>query len=446
MWKIKNYVFIISVLILFTAMVPVYGLESTPLTLEQAKKAAVEYYGVNDKLQWYERDWKDKQQDMRQMLDFSDQILEIDDKLIKIKKYLDNDDYLSMRKDLKRDEALDYLLMRNRITVIEYVFAKHDENEPVFYYYNDDEFLREYYRFQYDSLSGMKLSNKDRVDMLLSKDATRGQIDLLIKQQKAEIESENAKIEIDTYKAYTDIIIARQTLKNCEDKLEETQKLMNKYEEQYKLGMVSRIEYSEAQAELEAETNEYHRALRNLEKCNMTLKLTMGINANDPVNIVTNIELPEIGQLNSQEWMKKFESENIKLFAIIEGRVNLAREKYDIAAKELEKSDKLLVEIQEDLEKAEYEQETFYRAMETAIVQQLRGLRSTGIAKKELEKNVELMGLKIDLLESQHGAGYVSELEVLKVKNIYSTLITSLENLKYTEAYQWESLQYTVKY
>ena len=435
--------------ILFPVSQAVNYAQEDILTLDKAISSAYDYSLINDKQDYLQKDWDEQLNKAKGQLNGLDKLIEVDDKIRKAKKYLEEEDFRSMRIDVVREDFVDFLLIYGYIDYMESILIKADLiADDDFKYvdlFNDDQVLKKYYEFQLKYLP-QELSGESRIDMLSVQESSVSQVEAVIKQGKAKFEAEKEKLRMDVVKAYTDLITAQKSLNNAKNNVEESQKVANKYENLLNRGMISSLEYKEAGTELESKKNELRKAERELDKYTTVLNVLTGRDENSSITIDDKIKVVESMDLSYSSLQEQLEKENINLFVLRETVVDPSAARYKTACEELKPEDKLYKEIQDEKDKAELQYSQTSDKYKEAVIQQVRAIRSTQNSSMDLQMNIELMEQKIALVKSQIKAGYATDLDLLKLQNSCNSLKTSLENLKYVLDYQWQNLQYTIHY
>lgn len=418
------------------------------LTLDKAIDYADEYSRLGEMQEKLQRGWHDELEIAKGNANALGELIEVDDKVRKIKKYLDEEDYRSMRIDVVREDAVDFLVLYGYITYLDYLLVKGgltEDDVPIMYIFNDDEILKKYYEFQLKYLPEA-LPEESRLELLTRGKTGAAQAEAAIKQEKVKLEAEREKLRIDVIKAYTDCIMAQKSLNNANNNLEETTKVTNKYKVLMNSGKISGIEYKKANAELESMKNESEKAERQFDKCKTILNVLTGRYINSSAPVDENIEINDKPYLSYSGLAKQMENENINLYLLRETRLNPALTRYEAACEELKPEDKLYKDIQDEKDRAEMEYRQASEQYKKALIQQIRSIRKTQAGMPELQRNIDLIDQKISLTEALMKAGQAAELDALKLQNSRNSLKTEYENLRYAIDYQWRNLQYVIHY
>lgn len=447
--KLISVILVIAVLILAPPAANCAQAEN--LTIEAAVNSSYNYSLIDEKIKLMQKEWTDRLNSSKSQVNGIDKLIELDDKIIKIKKYLDEENYRSMRIDIVRDDFADFLLMYGHINYMEALIIKAGLIESDAYkkyteeFYNNDQIIREYYEFQLKYMPD-NLPDKDRINMLSAKESSVSQVEALIKQEKVKLEAQTEKLRMDVVKTYTDLIMGQKSLDNARNNEEESQKVADKYKNLLDHGMISSLDYKEAQTELENKKNEVMKAERVFDKYKTNLNILMGKDENNNITIDQNISAAEVPDISYSSLQEQLEKENINLYVLRETVVDPAVARFKIAGEELKPEDDLYKDIQDEKDKAEMEYAQTLDKYKTAVIQQIRAIRDTQNTSIELQGEIALMDQRISLLKSQIKAGFATDLDLLKLQNAYNTLKTNMDNLKYALDYQWQNLQYTVHY
>lgn len=447
--KLASIFLLIAVLIL--APPGINYAQSDILTLDVAVNSAYSDSLIDEKTKLMQKEWDDRLNSAKNQVNGIEKLMELDNKIKNIKKYLEEEDYRSMRLDLVQEDFADFLLLYGYIDYMELLIIKAEliENDAyknyVEHYYNNNEVLKKYYEFQLNYLPD-NLPEEDRINMLSAKESSTTQVAAVIKQEKAKLEADKEKLRMDVVKTYSDLIMAQKSLDNAKNNVEESQRVVDKYKNLLDHGMISTLEYDGAVAELASKKNEFIKAERVVNKHKTVLNVLMGRAENSPVTIDENIKIIDKVDVSYNDLQEQLEKENINLFVLRDTVVNPAAAKYKIACEELKPEDELYKDIQDEKDKAEMEYAQTLDRYKTAVIQQIRSIRSTQNSSIELQGEINLMDQRISLLKSQIKAGMATDLDLLRLQNTYNTLKTNLENLKYALDYQWQNLQYTIHY
>ena len=449
MAKIKKLIggFLLTAIMLSMTHTVIYAQEDI-LTLDKAISDAYDYSLINEKQNLLQRDWDEQLNRSKGQVTGINQLIELDDDIRKAKEYLESEDYRSMRIDIVREDSIDFLLMYGYISYMDYLLIKggFTENDlPIMAIFNDDEILKKYYEFQLKYMPEA-LPSKSRIDMLSAQASSVTQMEALIKQEKAKLEAEKAKLRIDVVKAYTDLIIADKHLNNARNNEDETRKVVTRYSNLHRHGMISSLEYKEAEAELENKKNARIKAERELDKCKTILRALTGRDENTSIVVDDTIKTTEELDISFISLKGQLERENINLFVLRETMVGPSTVRFEIASKELKPEDKLYKEIQDEKDKAEMEYFQVYDKYKEAVIQQIRAIRKTQSSAMEIQRNMDLIEQKITLVKAQIEAGFATDLDLLRLQNTFNSLKTDFDNLRYVLEYQQQNLQYTVHY
>ena len=453
MAKIKKLsIIILLIAVMIPALFVTSNAQTGGLTIDDAVKSAYNYSLINEKIKLMQKEWDERLNSAKNQVNGIEKLMEMDDKIKKIKKYLDEEDYRSMRTDIVKDEFIDYLFINAYIkNYIDYIAIKSEfENSPAYInyvenYYNNNEIVKKYYEYQLEYLPD-NLPDKDRINMLSAKESSVSQVEAVIKQEKVKLEAQKEKLRMDVVKTYTDLIMAQKSLDNAKNNVEESQKVADKYKSLLDHGMVSQLDYKEVQTELENKKNELTKAERLFDKYKTNLNILMGKDESNDITIDQSISAAEVPDISYSSLQEQLEKENINLYVLRETVVDPAVERFKIAGEELKPEDDLYKDIQDEKDKAEIEYAQTLDKYKTAVIQQIRAIRDTQNTSIELQGEITLMDQRISLLKSQIKAGFATDLDLLKLQNAYNTMKTNMDNLKYALDYQWQNLQYTVHY
>lgn len=439
---------LVSILIILQIQAPIFA-ETSPavINLDNLKQKALTYYQFDEKVKYLEDDWK-KQLENEEVKESSlSKIIETDDNLRKARQYISTDDYKSMRDDLDVDEAANFLIIKGYLSMQDYIKIKIlNDNERILMFFNDDHLVKEYYEYKLNYLPSNYIEAENRINMIQTTKMGIDQLENSIKQQKAQLDAEKAKLGIDISKAYTDYIIAQKSIENAKNNLSAAKKVYYNEEAKYKAGLISKLEYTEAKFEMQKNENEYNKAIRNIEKVKTVIETLTGIIIDESVLLDTNIELNNINEINANKLIQKYEKENETLNILMETSVNPAISLFDITKKEVGTEDKLYQEAKGSMEKAQIEYEQYKSKMVAAIRQQISSIRMTISNISYIRNNLKVIECEKSLAYARREVGMATDLDILRLENTYNTQKTSLYNLECLINYQWDSLQYLIIY
>ncbi|RCX07803.1 outer membrane efflux protein [Anaerobacterium chartisolvens] len=447
--------------VFLAALLTVTGLNSIPvhidaaqtdiLSVEQTQDKALIQAQLDEKLRWYEEDWEDTLDDAGRTQDQLDDASEADDDIRRFRNYLATDDYKNMRLEIDDPDnietALGFLYLEGYVNPIEYiVLSETHDTYKILTYFNDDKVVKRYYEYILAFYPQNIASPEDKIDLIENTQNLIQKTEAGIKQQRTALEGEKDQLRVDVYKAYTDYITALKSMDNASKNLQAAQKTYENYEKKYSLGVVSKTELMDAQLQRDTAEIDSQGAQRNAQSAEFALKSLIGMDMSQILNIDRDFEPVEIDKISSVKLIENMEKDNINLFIYNETVVKPAVARFDIAQTQTSKKSDLYKDLEDEKNKAELEFAQMKDKLKTAIISQVRGIKTTQRAIEDNVRKLEIMERQKELLKLQVDQGLATDLDLMKLENGYNTLNTAIENMKYVKAYQWYMLQHTILY